>query len=88
MLISAAMITNSFANGASAWSGYYGGWVMGGEFGRSSDQTAAFGYNADNEKWTYNQAGFTNRRTIRLRLSLAWCGISTGAWNWLSKFIR
>ena len=40
-----------------AWDGFYTGLVLGGQFGRSSDETGDFGYNADNDKWNYNEAG-------------------------------
>lgn len=40
------------------WSGFYTGLTMGGQFGRSSDKTGDFGYNADNDKWHYNESGF------------------------------
>lgn len=40
------------------WDGFYTGLILGGQFGRSSDKTGAFGYNADNDKWDYNEAGF------------------------------
>lgn len=44
-------------NDSSPWSGYYGGVLFGAQFGRSSDKTGALGYNADNEKWNYNESG-------------------------------
>lgn len=40
------------------WDGLYSGLILGGQFGRSSDTTGAFGYNADNDKWSYHEAGF------------------------------
>lgn len=40
------------------WSGFYTGLVWGGQFGRSSDTTADFGYNADNDQWNYKESGF------------------------------
>ena len=40
------------------WTGFYTGVILGGQFGRSSDKTGAFGYNADNNKWSYNEGGF------------------------------
>lgn len=40
------------------WSGFYSGVMAGGQFGRSSDKTGAFGYNADNDQWNYNESGF------------------------------
>lgn len=39
------------------WSGFYAGLLLGGQFGKSTDQTGTFGYNADNDKWDYNQSG-------------------------------
>lgn len=39
------------------WSGFYTGLLLGGQLGRSSDKTAAFGYNADNDKWSYKESG-------------------------------
>lgn len=40
------------------WAGFYTGLILGAQFGRSSDKTEAFGYNADNDKWNYNESGF------------------------------
>ena len=40
------------------WTGFYSGLVLGPQFGHSSDKTADFGYNADNDKWSYNTSGF------------------------------
>lgn len=40
------------------WAGFHTGLILGAQFGRSSDKTAAFGYNADNDKWDYNESGF------------------------------
>lgn len=37
--------------------GFYTGLILGGQFGQSSDKTGSFGYNADNDKWDYNQSG-------------------------------
>lgn len=42
---------------SSQWSGYYGGVLFGGQFGRSSDKTGDIGYNADNEEWNYSESG-------------------------------
>lgn len=39
------------------WAGFHAGWILGAQSGRSSDQTAAFGYNADNEIWRYHESG-------------------------------
>lgn len=39
------------------WTGFYTGWILGAQFGHSSDKTGDFGYNADNDKWSYNEAG-------------------------------
>lgn len=55
------------------WKGFYTGLLLGGQFGRSSDKTNDFGYNADNNKWTYGESGFNG-------------GVEFGysyAWNWL-----
>lgn len=43
---------------SSYWDRFYTGFVLGGQFGRSSDKTGAFGYNSDNDKWNYNEDGF------------------------------
>lgn len=40
------------------WSGFYTGLILGAQVGRSSDTTGAFGYNADKDKWDYNESGF------------------------------
>lgn len=40
------------------WTGFYTGLILGAQVGRSSDKTGDFGYNADNDKWDYNEAGF------------------------------
>lgn len=40
------------------WAGFHTGLILGAQFGRSSDKTGAFGYNADNDKWDYNESGF------------------------------
>lgn len=39
------------------WAGFHTGVILGGQFGRSSDKTAAFGYNADSDKWDYYESG-------------------------------
>ncbi len=40
------------------WTGIYSGLILGYQFGNSSDKTGSFGYNADNNKWNYNEAGY------------------------------
>lgn len=50
-------ILQSDVKEGSPWSGYYGGVLFGAQFGRSSDETGSFGYNANNEKWHYSQSG-------------------------------
>lgn len=39
------------------WSGIHSGLILGGQLGRSSDKTAAFGYNGDFEEWDYSESG-------------------------------
>ena len=39
------------------WAGFHTGVIFGAQFGRSTDKTGVFGYNADNDKWGYNEAG-------------------------------
>ena len=39
------------------WSGYHSGLLLGAEFGESRHKTGGFGYNSDNDKWTYHQSG-------------------------------
>ncbi len=41
------------------WSGLYTGVIVGGQFGHSTDRTGAFGYNADDNAWSYGESGFT-----------------------------
>lgn len=40
------------------WAGFHAGLILGAQVGTSSDKTAAFGYNADNDEWHYNESGF------------------------------
>jgi outer membrane immunogenic protein len=41
------------------WSGLYTGVIVGGQFGHSTDRTGAFGYNADDKAWSYDESGYT-----------------------------
>lgn len=41
-----------------SWTGFYAGLNAGGQWGNSSDKTGAFGYNADNQVWSYGESGF------------------------------
>jgi len=50
-----ALSTVAFSD---SWDGPYAGLILGAQFGQSSDTTAAFGYNADNNEWDYNTSGF------------------------------
>lgn len=40
------------------WAGFYTGLLLGAQFGHSSDTTGDFGYNADNDEWSYKESGF------------------------------
>ncbi len=40
------------------WAGFHTGLILGAQFGRSSDKTGAFGYNADDDAWHYTESGF------------------------------
>lgn len=40
------------------WAGSYAGLIVGGQLGHSKDKTGTFGYNGDNNQWTYNTSGF------------------------------
>jgi outer membrane immunogenic protein len=46
------------------WDGLYAGVVAGAQFGKASTQSGGFGYNADGEKWDYDQSGFDVAATI------------------------
>lgn len=52
-----AFSTAAFSDPLQKWSGYYGGLLFGGQFGRSSDEAGNLGYNADNEAWSYSESG-------------------------------
>lgn len=58
------------------WSGYYASFLAGGQFGRSYDKTRAFGYNADNDKWTYNESGLN--ASLAFGYNYPWRGIFVG----------
>ena len=43
----------------SNWSGLYGGFILGGQWGLNRNKTGDFGYNTDNDQWGYNESGLT-----------------------------
>lgn len=67
---------HSQAESPQAWSGYYAGALLGGQFGRSYDETGGFGYNADNDKWTYSQSG--SNVGLKMGYSFPWQKIYIG----------
>ncbi len=58
------------------WSGYYASLLVGGQFGRSSDKTGAFGYNADNEEWSYSESGLNT--SLEVGYNYLWRNIFVG----------
>lgn len=58
------------------WSGYYASLLVGGQFGRSYDETGDFGYNADNDKWAYNESGLN--AGLKFGYSYPWQGVLVG----------
>lgn len=61
---------------SSQWSGYYGGVLLGGQFGRSSDKTGALGYNADGEEWNYSESGLNTG--VEFGYSYPWRNVFVG----------
>lgn len=60
----------------SVWSGFYTGVLLGGQFGRSSDKTGSFGYNADDDEWNYNESGVNTG--IELGYNYLWRRVVVG----------
>lgn len=58
------------------WSGYYVSLLAGSQFGRSYDKTDAFGYNADNDKWAYNESGLNTG--LEFGYSYPWRNVFVG----------
>lgn len=73
ILMTLVSVPNAFANSLSPvsvkgelsqavfkpeWTGFYTGLLLGGQFGHSRDKTGSFGYNADNDNWSYHESGY------------------------------
>jgi outer membrane immunogenic protein len=39
------------------WAGFYAGAILGYQFGHSTNTTGDFGYNADDDQWSYSESG-------------------------------
>ena len=79
LLIASALVVLFFVPTAFSeeqdWSGLYTGVIVGGQFGHSTDRTGAFGYNADDKAWSYDESGFTAGGEANWVIS-GWAGVA------------